>query len=147
MKVTLTKKKKVILCLILIFAVLLAGLYLFINWNNYFFDPVEVSKVESVTIEICGLFFKDITAEIHAQESIQKLSDAEDIVRKSDGECPLIKAKPWQIKYEYRLMDGNTISRPYSGQKSLVELQSAFADIPEIRSVIDNNQAVDNASS
>ena len=83
MKVSLSKKRKVILCLILIFAVLLVGLYFFINWNNYFFDSVEVSKV----------------------------------------------------------------SRPYSGQKSLVELQSAFADIPEIRSVIDNNQAVDNASS
>lgn len=100
---------------------------------------IEASKVESVTIEICGLFLKDITAEIHAQESIQQLSDAEDVVRKSDGECPLIKAKPWQIKYEYRLMDGNTISRSYIGQKSLVELQSAFADIPEIRSVVDLN--------
>ena len=139
MKVSLSKKRKVILCLILIFAVLLAGFYLIKNWNDYFFDPVEVSKVESVTIEICGLFLKDITAEIHAQESIQQLSDAEDVVRKSDGECPLIKAKPWQIKYEYQLMDGNTISRSYRGQKSLVELQSAFADIPEIRSVVDNN--------
>ena len=139
MKVSLSKKRKVILCLILIFAVLLAGLYLIKNWNDYFFDPVEASKVESVTIEICGLFFKDITAEIHAQESIQQLSDAEDVVRKSDRECPLIKAKPWQIKYEYRLMDGNTISRSYIGQKSLVELQSAFADIPEIRSVVDLN--------
>lgn len=36
-------------------------------------------------------------------------------------------------------MDGNTISRSYIGQKSLVELQSAFADIPEIRSVVDLN--------
>ena len=67
MKVSLSKKRKVILCLILIFAVLLAGLSLIKNWNDYFFDPVEASKVESVTIEICGLFFKDITAEIHAQ--------------------------------------------------------------------------------
>ena len=42
-------------------------------------------------------------------------------------------------KYEYQLTDGNTISRSYKGQKSLVELQNAFADIPEIRSAIDNS--------
>ena len=128
-----------ILCLILIFAVLLAILHLVKNWNNYFFNPVEASNVESATMKIYGLFPKDSPAEIPNQESILRLSDAEDIVRKSDGECPPIKAKPWQITYEYQLTDGNTISRSYKGQKSLVELQNAFADIPEIRSAIDNS--------
>ena len=133
------KRIKIVVSIVLVLILACVGLFLTGYWNDYFFHPVQTSEVATVTIKIRELFPEDIAVEIDSQESIEQISATEELVRKSDGECFLIKARPWQIEYEYLLTDGKKIRRSYRGQKSLVELQNAFADVSEIKSHIDES--------
>ncbi len=135
-KRSLSKKGKIGLCFLLI-VVLLVGLFLIKHWDRYFFRPLQASEVKVVTIRIRDLFEQDITAEITDPASIQKIAETEVIARRWHRDYFFLKSAPWHIEYTYQLTDGSERRGVFRGQKAADELKTAFAAVPEIKSLIE----------
>lgn len=120
-----TAKIVVFICLpAILLAILIPSVYTYckannINANNFFFTPINIEEVSEAAI-ITGNHFTKYIGEsdltFSDQDSLKKIIDIEDFVRKTDGVYKIRKCTVWTVEFVYTMKDGSTKSRIYKGQ-------------------------------
>ena len=130
----ISRKKMILLSVILMFEMV----FLANHWNDYVFTPMNPNEVLQINLEVYWKFSTQVI--IYKEESILAIIEVEDLLRKNDNTCFLLKSSLYAVKISYVLQNGTIIERNYQEQRIHAELERALLKIEEVKEVIDQYQ-------
>ena len=126
-----SRKKRIFLFVVLMFEMI----FLANHWNDYVFTPMHPGEVLQINLEVYWKFSTQVI--IYKEESILAIIEVEDLLRKNDNTCFLLKSSLYAVKISYVLQNGTIIERNYQEQRIHAELERALLKIEEVKEVID----------
>ena len=131
----ISRKKRIFLFVVLMFEMI----FLANHWNDYVFTPMNPNEIEEIHLEIHWYLSDTLFVTIYKKESIQAIVETEDLLRKNDNTCVLIKTAVYLINISYVLNSGEIITRSYQEQLIHSELERAFLKVEEIKKAVERS--------